>query len=126
MQISSAIININSEHADALASFYRDVVGLPQQGEMGPNALDAGGTAIVFDTHSEVTGKTKEPPRVLLNMMVEDLAAEENRLVAAGVPCTRSQGVEFWGGVISTFLDPDGNFFQLMQYRPDLATHAEG
>ncbi len=34
----------------------------------------------------------------------------------------RNKGVEWWGGVISTFNDPDGNTVQLMQYKPELAT----
>jgi predicted enzyme related to lactoylglutathione lyase len=75
----------------------------------------------VVDGHSELSGPTKEPARVLINFVVDDLPAEEQRLKDAGVECIRSQGREFWGGVISTFVDPDGNYFQLMHYSPDEA-----
>lgn len=119
MNVQSFILNINSEDPNRLFAFYRDTVGLPVRTDMGENALViAGDTAtLVFDTHSEVKGRAPEPQRYLFNYMVDDLAAEEARLTAAGVTCIRSQGREFWGGVISTFLDPDGNFFQLMEYK---------
>jgi catechol 2,3-dioxygenase-like lactoylglutathione lyase family enzyme len=50
--------------------------------------------------------------------MVDDIAAEEARLEALGVTFIRKQGREDWGGVISTFLDPDGNYGQLIEFKP--------
>ena len=47
-----------------------------------------------------------------------DLAAEHARLDAAGVPVHRKMGREEWGGVISTFEDPDGHYFQRMEFKP--------
>ena len=38
-------------------------------------------------------------------------------LEAAGVQCIRRLGQEYWGGIISTFVDPDGNYVQLIEYR---------
>jgi hypothetical protein len=35
------------------------------------------------------------------------------------VKFSRSQGREYWGGVISTFADPDGNLLQLIQFKPE-------
>lgn len=55
---------------------------------------------------------------MLINMFVEDIAAEQARLQAQGVTFIREQGKEYWGGVISTFLDPDGNYLQLIEFRP--------
>jgi len=72
----------------------------------------------IIDGHSEIHGPTKEPPRVLLNLMVDDLAAEQSRLEGQGVRFIRTAGREYWGGVISTFLDPDGNYIQLIEYKP--------
>jgi predicted enzyme related to lactoylglutathione lyase len=51
-------------------------------------------------------------------MFVEDVAAEQARLEAQGVEFIRKQGREYWGGIISTFLDPDGNYAQILEYRP--------
>lgn len=119
MQSNQLILNVNSENPDALANFYRDVVQLPPIPDMGPSAFNAGGSAaFIIDGHSDVRGKAKEPPRVLINFMVDDLAAEQARLEAAGVPCIRNAGREEWGGLISTFVDPDGNYMQLIEYKP--------
>ena len=59
----------------------------------------------------------KEPQRALINFMVEDLKAEQSRLKAAGVQFIREEGKEEWGGTISTFLDPDGNYCQLVEFK---------
>ena len=37
----------------------------------------------------------------------------------------RKEGTEYWGGVISTFLDPDGNYCQLMSMKQEAAASAE-
>ena len=120
MNIGGFIININSEHPERLLAFYRDVVGLPAHSD--PNRESTlmvyGGTELVFDGHSKVRGQAPQPERVLLNFFVEDLTAEQKRLEAAGVKFIRSTGKEYWGGVISTFADPDGNYLQLIEFRP--------
>ena len=56
---------------------------------------------------------------MLINFFVDDIDAEQKRLQAQGVPCIRDKGKEYWGGVISTFIDPDGNYIQLIQFRPE-------
>lgn len=56
---------------------------------------------------------------MLINFFVEDLAAEQKRLEAEGVRFIRTAGKEYWGGVISTFVDPDGNYAQLIQFNPE-------
>ncbi|MGI8927223.1 MAG: VOC family protein [Tepidiformaceae bacterium] len=122
MNVTSVIINLTSEDPARLQKFYREVVGLPPQEGMGEGALIlSAGATLIFDGHSETHGPTKEPQRVLLDLFVEDLAAEQRRLEGQGVKFIRSAGQEYWGGVISTFLDPDGNYCQLMEFRPELA-----
>src|SRR5256885_872983 len=105
MQVDQFIFNITSEQPEKLKEFYRDVVGLPTNTDMGENAFMAGSTPFLVDGHSEVKGGTKEPQRALLNFVVDDLASEQKRLEAAGVKFIRTAGREPWGGVISTFLD---------------------
>ena len=56
---------------------------------------------------------------MLIDFFVEDIAAEQARLKSHGVKFIREEGKEHWGGVISTFLDPDGNYCQLIQYKPE-------
>ena len=122
MKVTNTLVNITSEDPQRLMKFYTDVVGLPKNANMGDSAVDAGGTTFGFDGHSKVSGATKEPERVLIDFFVEDIASEQKRLEAAGVKFIRSQGKEYWGGIISTFNDPDGNLVQLIEYRPEPAT----
>ena len=58
---------------------------------------------------------------VVADLDVLGVKDEHARLEAAGVKFSRSKGVEYWGGVISTFADPDGNVLQLIQHKPELA-----
>lgn len=119
MKVNQLILNINSENPERLIAFYRDTVGLPAQEGMGPGAFNLNGALLVLDGHSDVKGQTTEARRYLFSFMVDDLAAEHDRLEAAGVQSIRKMGREYWGGVISTFADPDGNYFQVMEYKPE-------
>ncbi len=115
MDVTSVNININSEDPDRLTAFYRDTVGFRADERSGGLHIREG-IQLFIASHSEVSGPTKEPPRVLFNFFVDDLKAEQARLEAAGVPFIRKEGVEWWGGIISTFVDPDGNYCQLMEF----------
>ncbi len=118
MKVTQCIVNVNSGDPDRLGAFYRDVIGLEGNADIGPNAFNAGGTTFLIDGHSEVSGKNSDPPRVLINFFVDDLNAEQARLESAGVEFIRKAGKEEWGGVISTFVDPDGNYVQLIEFKP--------
>ena len=118
MQVNSFLVNVTSDQPDRLKQFYADVVGLPRNPDMGDGAFMAGPTPFLIDGHSAVKGATKEPQRMLLDFFVDDLAAEQKRLEGAGVKFIRTAGKEEWGGTISTFLDPDGNYVQLIEYKP--------
>jgi predicted enzyme related to lactoylglutathione lyase len=120
MHVNQLIININSERPHELMAFYRDVVGLPRHPDANrESTLIAGGAEVVFDSHSDVHGGSPQPQRILLNLFVDDLAAEQARIAAHGVTFIRTAGREPWGGVISTFADPDGNYCQLIEFRPE-------
>ncbi len=56
---------------------------------------------------------------MLINFFVDDLKAEQERLEKQDVTFIRSAGREPWGGVISTFQDPDGNYCQLIEFKPE-------
>jgi predicted enzyme related to lactoylglutathione lyase len=119
MQISGFNINVTSEQPETLAAWYRDVLELPPVPEMGEAAFSLGErTAFLIDGHSETRGKAREPQRVLINFMVNDLASERQRLLERGVQFIRPPEREPWGGLITTFLDPDGNYLQLIEYQP--------
>ena len=118
MNVTQCIINLNSGDPDRLGTFYRDIIGLEGNTDIGPNAFNAGGTTLLIDGHSEVSGTNSDPPRVLINFFVDDLDAEQSRLEGVGVKFIRKAGREEWGGVISTFVDPDGNYGQLIEFKP--------
>lgn len=117
MNVTGSFINITSDNVERLMEFYRETVGLTLQPEMGEHAFQFGGTTLSFDGHSETGGPVKEPSRVIMSMFVDDLAAEQKALEAKGVKFSRTAGKEEWGGLISTFSDPDGNLMQLIEYK---------
>jgi predicted enzyme related to lactoylglutathione lyase len=108
----------HSGEADRLRDFFRNVLGLSDDFPHLGNPFMAGETAIYIGSHSEVHGAARESARTMLNLFVGDLAAEQKRLEDRGVTFIRSAGKEYWGGVISTFVDPDGNYLQLIEFRP--------
>ena len=80
MKVNSFVFNITSENPERLVEFYRDVIGLKPNPDMGDGVFDAGGTPFMVDGHSETKGSTNEPQRALFNFFVDDLEAEQRRL----------------------------------------------
>lgn len=118
MDIASFNINITSDQPDVLKAFYKDVVGLEVNPAVGGFMVGSGGAMLLIDGHSDTHGKAKEPQRVLINFMVNNIDTEQAALAARGVKFLRDHGREEWGGIISTFQDPDGNYLQLIEYKP--------
>lgn len=125
MHVTEFFINITSDNPEALVAFYRDIVGLPQRTDMGPHSYAAGGAILGFDEHKDTKGRAAQPQRLLLDLTVGDAKAERERLEAKGVVFTRKEGQEAWGGLISTFNDPDGNIVQLFQLPEGMAPPLE-
>jgi predicted enzyme related to lactoylglutathione lyase len=68
--------------------------------------------------HDQVKGKNTTPGRIIWNITAADVKAEFDRLKAAGATVVKepyqmgeAPGDQMW---ISTFADPDNNYFQLM------------
>lgn len=122
MEVTAMSLQLASQDPGRLLTFYRDVVRLPLEEGVGDHALKLGpsGTLFLVD-HSQVVGPTREPARAILDLHITGLDAEHDRLADAGVRFIREKGVEYWGGVISSFNDPDGNIVQLIEFRPELA-----
>lgn len=115
MDVQAFLLNITSAQPEVPRDFYRDVVGLPVAVEISDSTFRVGGSFLAIDSHSEATGPTREPWRFLIDLFVADLMVEQRRLEALDVPFIRSAGREGHGAVISTFLDPDGNYCQLVE-----------
>jgi predicted enzyme related to lactoylglutathione lyase len=122
MKANSFLINITSEDPTRLKEFYEGVVGLVPDPDFGGCYPIVPGVYLGVDGHSETHGMTKEPNRVLIDFFVDDIKAEQARLEAKGVQFIRDKGTEWWGAIISTFADPDGNLCQLIEFDPSVAT----
>ncbi len=117
-------ILIFSEDAKALAHFYQHKVGLSltenmeigEKGEEGYEFTMENTTIYIMD-HSKVKGKSSQPERIMLNIEVDDIEKEADRLIKEGVkqiePIYHMQGY----GLISPFEDLDGNYFQIVQVK---------
>jgi catechol 2,3-dioxygenase-like lactoylglutathione lyase family enzyme len=94
------------------------VVGLTPAFDVVPGAFTAGSSSfvsLIIEPHSEVSGRSREPQRVLLNFVVADANEEQRRLKAAGVDFIRDATMEPGAGIFATFTDPDGNLCQLIE-----------
>lgn len=115
---------VNSSNAKKLAEFYRDVVGLEisEEYEMGEgqNVYEMefkSGSALYINDHSEVKDKNKEPQRSFINLEVDDVEKETARLKRENVKVVKDVYHIEGYGMIATFEDPDGNYFQFVQVR---------
>jgi predicted enzyme related to lactoylglutathione lyase len=123
-EAGSFTLDLTSQDPEALLAFYRDVVGLSPFPAMGPNGLQVKeGANLHFDTHSETRRAATEPQRRLINFIIGDVRGERARMETAGARFFRKEGLEFWGGIISSCLDPDGNIVQLIEIDPALANN---
>lgn len=115
---------ISAENAENLAKFYREKVGLKQSEEMeigdkGEKGYDFDiiGTGLYILDHSDIKGKNPLGARVMFNLEVDDIEKEFERLKKEGVKVIQeTYHVEEYG-LIATFEDPDGNYFQFVQVR---------
>ncbi|HEX6580096.1 MAG TPA: VOC family protein [Actinomycetota bacterium] len=106
---------IGSENPQQLAEYYTKLFGEPTWNEGGYIGWMIGSGAVTIGPHDQVKGKNAEPGRVIWNVETAEVKSEFDRFVAAGATVVQeySPGEEM-DGLIATFADPDGNYFQLM------------
>ena len=120
-------ITIFSKNATKLADFYRDKVGLKvsleaEMGEKSDNLYGftwKGRSDLYIVDHSEVKGKNKFPERFNFNFEVDNIKSEVKRLDKTGVKKIKDTYHLQGYGWIATYKDLDGNFFQLVQIKPN-------
>lgn len=95
-----------------LRDWYRKALAPDHTGD-GP--IDLGGFLLVIDQRDDVAAKNEEPGRMILNFHVDDIDAVEARLRAAGVEWV-APVTERPSGRFGTFVDPDGNYLQIIQF----------
>jgi predicted enzyme related to lactoylglutathione lyase len=102
---------IGSSNVDAMKQWYRDAFGITEN-DMGAFEL---GIGVFIEEHSDISGPTKEPARVIINLNVDDCRAIESHLDSLGVTWVRKVVQEPFG-LIGTVADPDGNYIQIIQW----------
>ena len=116
-------ILLGSANAKKLAKFYRETVGITQtmEFEMGENNEKGfafefkGSSGFYIMDHSSVKGLNKTPERLIINFEVDNIEKETARLKRSKVKIKQDiYHLENYG-YIATLVDPDGNFFQLVQ-----------
>jgi len=115
---------LSSDDAANLAKFYREVVGLKQSSEMeigdkGEKAyeFDLKGAGLYILDHSGIKGKNPQGARVMFNLEVDDIEKEFARVKKEGVKVVQEVYHIEGYGLIATFEDVDGNYFQFVQVR---------
>lgn len=107
-------VMMGSSQVKAMAEFYHKVIGRPADMEDGGwYGWQIGKCFLTIGEHSEVHDKAKEPQRLIMNFETKDVQAEFDRIKATGAHVV-AEPYEMGGGLIATFADPDGNYFQLM------------
>ena len=114
-------ITLSSPSAKKLATFYTEKLGLKKSFEavMGENldlfVFEMKGCNLYIVDDPEVTGKSKDPNRIIFNLEVDDIESEVKRLEGQKVKqITELRHIEDWG-YVSAFEDTDGNYIQLVQ-----------
>jgi predicted enzyme related to lactoylglutathione lyase len=107
---------IGTKQLKVLAAFYEKVLGKPAEmvdEEHGFYGWSAGACYFSILDHSEMSGNTKDPGRVMLNFETAQVKEEFARIKTQGGKVIR-EPYEMDGGWIATLADPDGNYFQLV------------
>ncbi len=110
MRLGSSIISTSDK--ERMKRFYHDILGVPFN---AAGKLESQGVIIHPAFHDAIHQPPIEPYRVMMTFDVEDVHLAASRLQAQGVIFMRQSEQKSWGGWIATFLDPDGNYLQLLQ-----------
>ncbi|GAA1565358.1 hypothetical protein GCM10009789_18630 [Kribbella sancticallisti] len=106
---------LGSTDPDRLKSWYRD--GFHAKVD-GYGNLDLGDFGLVIEKRDDVAATTAEPGRFVINFAVEDIqetAAHLRTLNVEWLAEPEDRGV----GWFATMVDPDGNYVQLIQMKPE-------
>jgi predicted enzyme related to lactoylglutathione lyase len=111
-------ILIGTENPQRLRDYYTKLFGKPTWDEGGYFGWLIGSGAVTIGPHDQVKGKNNAPGRIMWNIETADVKTQFEKLKAAGATVVKepyqmgpAPGQEIW---ITTFSDPDNNYFQLM------------
>jgi predicted enzyme related to lactoylglutathione lyase len=119
---------IGSENPERLKDYYTKLFGKPNFEGGGYFGWQIGSGSMSVGPHDQVKGKNSSPGRIIWNIEAADVKAEFDKLKAAGATVVKEPyqmseepGQDGW---ISTFADPDNNYFQLMSHM-EMPTEAD-
>ena len=111
-------ILIGSENPQRLKEYYTKLFGTPTMDDGGYAGWQIGDGFLTVGPHDQVKGKNTTPGRIIWNITAADVKSEFDKLKAAGATVVKepyqmegAPGQQMW---ITTFADPDDNYFQLM------------
>lgn len=105
---------IGTANISAMAEFYEKILERKaDMSEGGWHGWQVGNVFFGVGEHSEVKGEAKEPQRVIFNFETKQVKEEFERIKGLGATVVK-EPYEMGGGLLATFADPDGNYFQLM------------
>lgn len=107
---------VGSNQPKIMGVFYEKVFGKkPDMVEGEWSGWQVGSCFFSVGEHSEMTGQSKEPGRIMINLETKTVKEEFERIKATGATVVKEPYQmgedDMW---IATFADPDGNYFQLM------------
>jgi predicted enzyme related to lactoylglutathione lyase len=109
---------IGTENTQRLRDYYTKLFGQPNWDDGGYFGWQIGSGSVTIGPHDQVKGKNNTPGRLIWNIETPDVKGQFEKLRAAGATVVKEPyqmgeppGQEMW---ITTFSDPDNNYFQLM------------
>ena len=112
---------VGSSNVEQMKDWYRRAFDT-KENEMG--AFQFGNVQFFIESHSEVSGPTQDPARVIINLDVDDARALESQINEAGANWVRPVEQESFG-LIGTVADPDGNYVQIIQWGATPEAHRD-
>lgn len=111
-------LHINSDRPAELGNFYKELFGLePAWASDEVTGFMVGNFRLEIAHHDQVSGQNSTPARLFFDLMVADVRAEFERIVALGASVVQ-EPYEFADDelkmVIATLADLDGNYLQLV------------
>lgn len=109
-------VMLGSEDPKKLSDFYTQVLGKPIWDDGGNwKGWKLGKGEMAIGPHSDVKGKNQSPGRIMVTFTCDDVKVEFERIKKLGAevvaePYQPDQAQGMW---LSTFADPDGNYFQI-------------
>jgi predicted enzyme related to lactoylglutathione lyase len=108
---------IGTDNPQRLKDYYTKLFGKPSWDDGGYFGWQIGSGSVTVGPHDQVKGTSTQPGRVIWNIESSDVKGDFAKLKAAGATVVREpyqmDGMppDAW---ITTFSDPDNNYFQLL------------